>query len=187
MNLAQYGAFRVILARRQLGNKQTLSETFFPTFLFFFPCFYSSPLSSTWLRSFSAVGPHRATNSTALYFSNMGSSQPLYSAEWSARYTWEISPSALCHLLPLTEPYVSELRLIHLSAALISIAAAKEVFHSRKAHWGVECLHSGWDWTLVAAGFCAASNHQNHKAEPESGKCRLRSWENKHKKQNVAL
>lgn len=107
----------------------------------------------------SGVFQQRATNSTPLYFSNMGSSQPLYSAEWSARYTWEISPSALCHLLPLTEPYVSELRLIHLSAALISIAAAKEVFHSRKAHWGVECLRSGWDWTLAAVGFCAPGDH----------------------------
>lgn len=75
------------------------------------------------------VGPCGVTHGNRLYFfSRMGSSRLLYRAEWSGRYASQISPSSPCHLLPPIEAYVSELQLIHLSCALISTAAAKEVF-----------------------------------------------------------
>lgn len=66
--------------------------------VFFFSLLLSFSASSLFSPDsgvFTLAVPRGATNSTRLYFSNTGCSQPLYSAEWSARYTWEISLSAL--------------------------------------------------------------------------------------------
>lgn len=113
------------VAHRQKKNPLRFFYKLFPP-----TCFLLLPLITPLLPDSGVLvlGPDGVPHTSRPYFLWMGSSRPLYGAEWSGRYTLQISPSSPCHLLPLTEPNVSELQLIHLSCALISIAAAKEFF-----------------------------------------------------------